>query len=330
MPDNLSNQRILVTGATGFIGSHLARRLHARGAHVIALERTPGKGDALASEGIEIAAGDITNRAQMAAILAEHGVVVVMHIAAWLSGPDPATATAVNVDATRHLAELSAQAGVRRFVFTSSVAVYGPHGDADVDESTPLRPFGDPYGDSKIAAEAALWAVARSSDLEVVIVRPGMVYGPGSPGWTVRLAEWAKKGWTPIVNGGTGTAYPIYIDDLIDLLVLAAVHPAAPGGTFNAVDNGPVTFAEFLGAYMRMAGTRRALRLPGWAVRGAAALADPFVRGRSLTYLADQLIGRGEVGNRRAKDVLGWGPNTPLAEGLARAEAWLHRQGFLP
>ncbi len=329
MPENLSNQRILVTGATGFIGGHLARRLHAEGAHVLALERTPGKGNTLASEGIEIVAGDITNRAQMAAILAG-GVEIVMHIAAWLGGPDPASATAVNVDATRTLAELSAEAGVRRFVFTSSIAVYGPHGDADVDESTPLRPFGDPYGDSKIAAEAALHAVARSSGLEVVIVRPGMVYGPGSPGWTVRLAEWAKRGWTPLVNGGTGTAYPIYIDDLIDLLVLTADHPAAPGNTFNAVGDGPVTLGEFLGAYMRMAGTRRALRLPGWIVRAAAALGDPFVRGRSLAYIASQLIGRGQVSNRRAKDALGWQPDTPLDEGLARGEAWLREQGILP
>jgi nucleoside-diphosphate-sugar epimerase len=329
MPDNLSNQRILVTGATGFIGGHLARRLHAEGAHILALEHTPGKGDALASEGIEIVAGDITNRAQMAAIISQD-VEIVMHIAAWLGGSDPAAATAVNVDATRSLAELSADAGVRCFVFTSSIAVYGLHGDADVEESTPLRPFGDPYGDSKIAAEATLHGVAQSTGLEVVIVRPGMVYGPGSPGWTVRLAEWAKRGWTPLVNGGTGAAYPIYIDDLIDLLVLAATHPAAPGGTFNAVDDGPVTLGEFLGAYMRMAGTQRALRLPGWIVRAVAALADPFVRGRSLTYIASQLIGRGQVSNRQAKDTLGWAPETPLDEGLARGEAWLHEQGILP
>jgi nucleoside-diphosphate-sugar epimerase len=329
MTGDLTNRRILVTGATGFIGGHLTRRLHAEGAHVIALEHTPGKGDPLAREGIAIAAGDITNRAQMAVIIAQD-VEIVMHIAAWLGGSNPAAATAVNVDATRDLAELSAEAGARRFVFTSSIAVYGPHGDADVDESTPTRPFSDPYGDSKIAAEAALHAVAESSGLEVVIVRPGMVYGPGSPGWTVRLARWAKRGWIPLIDGGTGTAYPIYIDDLIDLLILAAVHPAAPGGTFNAVDDGPVTLGEFLGAYMRMAGTRRALRPPGWIVRPAAALIDPFVRGRNLKYIASQLTGRGQVSNQRAKDALGWGPKTPLDEGLARGEAWLRAQGYMP
>jgi nucleoside-diphosphate-sugar epimerase len=80
---------------------------------------------------------------------------------------------------------------------------------------------------------------------------------------------------------------------------------------------------------MRMAGTNRALRLPGWLVRAAAALADPFVRGRNLNYIASQLSGRGQVSNRQAKGALGWEPETPLDEGLAQSEAWLRAQGYL-
>jgi nucleoside-diphosphate-sugar epimerase len=218
---------------------------------------------------------------------------------------------------------------VERLVFTSSIAVYGPHGDQDVDERTTLKPYRDPYGDSKIAAEASLREVSSRTGLPVVIVRPGMVYGPGSPGGTKRLAKWAKRGQLPLVDGGRGTAYPVYIDNLIDLLLLCAVHPAAAGETFNAVDDGPVTLGEFLGAYMTMVPTDRAIRLPGWLVQGLAAVIDPLTPGVRLTYVASQMRGRGVVVNTHAKRQLGWQPKVSLAEGLQRSEEWLRAQGIL-
>lgn len=328
MTTELSGKCILVTGATGFIGSRLAGRLHAEGAHVIALERTPGKGDALARSGIEIVRGDITDRAQMEAILRQD-VHIVMHIAAWLRGQPVSNYQRINIEATRQLAELSAAAGVNRFVFTSSIAVYGLHGDTNVDEATPLKPFGDPYGDSKIRAEEALWDVAHSANLPYVIVRPGMVYGPGSPGWTVRLARWARKGQLPMIDNGRGTAYPVYIDNLVDLLAACATHPAAVGEVFNGVDDGPVTFADFLGGYMAMVPTDRAIKLPGWALKSVMALASPFFPGAKLSHYANQLCGRGLVSNRKAKDLLGWSPRVSLKEGLARSEAWLREVGVL-
>lgn len=295
---------------------------------MLALERTPGKGKSLATLGIEVLSGDITDHARMAEIVAQ-GVSHVMHIAAWLSGGPPRQADIVNVDATRALAEASAAAGVERLVFTSSIAVYGPHGERSVDEATPLIPFGDRYGDSKIRAERALQEVSDQTGLPVVIVRPGMVYGPGSPGWTVRLAQWAKHGQIPLIGGGRGSAYPIYIDNLIDLLVLCATHPAAPGEVFNGVDNGPVTLAEFLDGYMRMAGTTRALRLPCWLAKPVAALVDPFVQRYKLTYVVTQMCGRGQVSNKKPVEQLGWQPEAGLEEGLRRSEAWLRAEGIL-
>lgn len=328
MTKTLAGIRILVTGATGFIGSRLARRLHAEGAHVLALEHTPGKGDDLAKNGIEIVKGDIIDGARMETILRQD-VQIVMHIAAWLHGRPISSFQRVNVEATRRLAELSAAAGVDRFVFTSSVAVYGPHGDSNVDEDTPLRPYGNPYGDTKIRAEQVLCDVGRGTKLPYAIVRPGMVYGPGSPGWTARLARWAQKGQLPLIDGGRGTAYPVYIDNLLDLLVACAAHPNAVGETFNGVDDGPVTYAEFLGGYMAMIPTERAIRLPGWLVKGLMALGDPFSPEQSLTYLANQLCGRGLVSNHKAKDRLGWSPRVSLREGLANSEAWLRQVGVL-
>ncbi|MBN1310449.1 MAG: SDR family NAD(P)-dependent oxidoreductase [Anaerolineae bacterium] len=329
MTDNVAGKHILVTGATGFIGGYAARRLHADGAHVLALERTPGKGDSLAKAGIEIVKGDITDKAQVKAIFDKHQVQIVMHIAAWLRGRPLSNFQRVNVDATSHLAEISAEAGVNRFVFTSSIAVYGMHGDTNVDESTPLKPYGDPYGDTKIQAEERLKETAHNTGLTYVIVRPGMVYGPGSPGWTIRLAKWAKKGWLPIIDGGRGTAYPVYIDNLVDMLVTCATHPAAVGEIFNGTDDGPVTMGEFLGAYMEMVPTDRAIRLPGWALKGLAAVATPFFPEAKLSHYANQLCGRGLISNQKAKDQLGWSPKVSLKEGVARSEAWLRETGIL-
>ncbi len=328
MIGSLAGKRVLVTGATGFIGEHVAQRLHAVGAHVLALERTPGKGERLAQLGIEVVAGDITDRARMEAILSQN-VQVVMHLAAWLGSRNWRLAEPVNVLATRHLAQISAAVNVERFVFVSSIAVYGAIGNATVDEDTLLRPHGDPYGDSKIRAEAALREVAEQTGLPYVIVRPGMVYGPGSRTWTLRVAQWAKAGRIPIIGGGRGSAFPIYIDDLVDLLLLCAVHPRAVGEIFNAVSDGPITLAEYLGGYMRMIPTTRAIRVPCWVARFIAALADPFVRRYRLTTVIGQMCGRGQISNRKAKDLLGWSPRVPLAEGLRRSEAWLRAEGIL-
>lgn len=325
---SLAGKRILVTGATGFIGGYLSRRLASEGSSVIALEHTPGKGDWLRELGVEVVAGDIANQEQMQRIIGQ-GVDVVMHIAAWLRGRPFSNYQRVNIDATRALALASAVAGVERFVFTSSIAVYGLHGDANVDETTPLKPYSDPYGDSKIAGEKLLFDIRQKTGLRLVVVRPGMVYGPGSKGWTVRMAMMAKRGQIPVIDDGTGTAYPVYIDNLVDLLVLCAAHPDAVGEIFNGVDNGPVTLNEFLGAYMKMANTTRAIHAPAWAANLVARLVDPFVPGWSISFLANQLSGHGQVLNEKARRVLGWSQRVSLKDGLNQSEAWLRAEQIL-
>jgi nucleoside-diphosphate-sugar epimerase len=256
-------------------------------------------------------------------------VHMVMHIAAWLRGRPFSNYQRYNIDGTRVLAEASARAGVERFIFTSSIAVYGNHGDVDVDENTTLRHYGDPYGDSKIDGEAMLFEIREKTGLPLIVVRPGMVYGPGSKGWTVRMIHMAQRGLIPLIDGGSGTAYPVYIDNLVDLLVLTATHPDAIGEVFNGVDDGPVSMKQFLGAYMTMAKTTRAIRAPGWLAQLGARIADPFVPGWSVAFLANQLIGHGQVRNGKCKRVLGWSQRVSLEEGLRRSEAWLREEGML-
>jgi nucleoside-diphosphate-sugar epimerase len=328
MLNDLAGSRVFVTGATGFIGGHTARRLHELGASVLALARSETKGKPLGELGIEVAVGDIRDYERMAQLI-ESGVEIVMHIAAWMRGPHKSQAITVNVDATRALAEASAAAGVKRFVYTSSIMAYGLQGDSNVDEDTPLEPFGDPYGDSKILAERSLIEVGQTTGLPYTIVRPGMVYGPGSPGWTVRLIRWAKRGLIPLVGGGRGTAYPIYIDDLVDLLLLCATHPRAVDQIYNGVSDGPITLYEYLNGYMKMIPTNRALRLPCWMAQALAIIAEPLTPTLSMRYVIDQMCGAGLISNDKAKQELGWEPGISLEEGLRLSEDWLREEGIL-
>jgi len=324
----LANKRVLVTGAAGFIGSHLSRHLQKVGAQVVALEHTPGKGDTLRAEGITVVQGDITDSRQMQTLL-EEGTDIVIHVAAWLRGGPASNYHRVNVEATRNLAEASAQAGVERFVYVSSIAVYGPFGANNVDEAHPIALYNDRYGGSKIKAEWALRELAGKTGISFSIVRPGMVYGPRSRAWAVRLGRWAKQGRMPLINGGQGTCYPVFVDNLVDLLMLCAVHPAAHGEAFNGVDDGPVSLREFLGAFMEMIPTDRAVRLPGWIARIGAAALNPFVPDYNLNYIADQMMGRGQILNWKAKELLGWELKVSMQEGLKITEDWLKSTGIL-
>jgi nucleoside-diphosphate-sugar epimerase len=323
----LAGKRIFLTGATGFIGGYVTRRLHDGGAHVLALERTPGKGDALAAAGVEIVRGDINDYPRMRDLVGCADIVI--HNAARLARGRRADFLRDNVEGTGHLARASAEAGVERFVYVSSVAIYGGiDAETDVTEEMPVRPFGDSYADSKILAERKLREIAGETGLSYSIARPGMVYGPRSPGWTIRLINLARRGLLPLLDGGQGTAHPVYIDNLVDGLLLCAWHPEADGQAFSFVDDGPITWEQFFGAYMRMVPTKRALRLPGIIPAWIAPLLDPFVP-VGLRWAVAQLRGTRVVLNQKARTVLGWRPQVSLAGGMRRTEVWLRETGWL-
>ena len=324
----MRGKTVFVTGATGFIGGALCERLLAEGARVRGLARNSEKGRALAATGIEVVEGDVTDHARMTELVV--GAEVVMHLAAQLRRGGEALHHTVNVEATRHLAAASAQAGVGRFVLASSIAALGPIGDGVVDETRPLREYGDRYGDSKIAAERAVQQVAQASGLIYVIARPGMVYGPRSPGWTIRILKLVRTGGAPLLGDGQGTSYPIYIDNLVDGFLLCATHPVAVNQVFNLVDDGPVTWAEYFGHFQAMLGGQPgARRVPLWMVKVGVVSLGPLVKRRNLSYAVDMLAGRGLISNQKAKDLLGWQPRVSLAEGMRRSEVWLRETGHL-
>jgi nucleoside-diphosphate-sugar epimerase len=167
--------KILVTGATGKVGSRLAKRLAERGDRVRALVREPARAAGLGGAGIELATGDLLEVDSLAD--AVRGVDAVVHCAAFFRGAMPEQAHAVNDVGTRHLASAARAASVRRFVFTSTGLVYGPKAGRMVDEDEPCAPV-DAYPVSKLAAERFLLAV---EGLDVRVLRLPFVYGDGDP-----------------------------------------------------------------------------------------------------------------------------------------------------
>lgn len=306
-PD-LSGRIVLVTGANGFIGTHLCAHLEALGASVRRATRAAAGRDTFA-------VGDIGGETDWGEALA--GADTVFHLAARAhlakdTAADPlAEYRRVNVDATRGLAESANAAGVRRFVLLSSTAVLGQESDQALDESALPRPQ-TRYGRSKLEAEDALLQVAATGTLEPVIVRAPPVYGPGNPGKFQRLISGVRTGLPlPLARASNERSW-LFVGNLTDLLVVCAVHPAAAGETFLASDGEDVSTAQLT----RMIGSamgRRVVLLPvpRWLLVGAARAV-----GKSRDIRG--LFAACAVNSHKARELLDWEPPYSLAQGLAQ------------
>jgi nucleoside-diphosphate-sugar epimerase len=253
----LAGKRVLVTGATGFIGGRLAQRLAAEeGAIVTGTGRQLDKVPFLTELEVKLEQADLQDTAVMRQILA--GQEIVFHCAA-LRAKHRATddvAQHVNSTVIASLMRQAADAGVKRFVHVSSMNAYGPPQRPVVDENHPLNSRQrDTYGRTKAQGEEIAWETIADLDLELVVVRPGMVYGPRSDGWSIRMVEVLQKGLPVIFGNGQGNTYQVYIDNLIDGMLLTAVHPQAVGEAFNFLDP-PVDWNTFFGYYAAMSGEK--------------------------------------------------------------------------
>lgn len=327
----LAGERVLVTGASGFIGGALVARLVREGAHVRGLVRSQAKGARIAALGAEPVVGDLLDGDSLRR--AAQGCQVIFHVGAVTSGP-AAVQYAVNVAGVGRLLQAAQQAGASRLVHVSSIAVYGYATPDVIHEGVPLRPGAEHYGQSKALGERLLWERAAEPGPAVTVIRAGMVYGPRSGFWTGRLFDLMKRRPAPLPGNGEGFCPAIYIDDVIDLLVTVAAHPRAAGEAFNATPDPPPTWREFLGAYAAMAGHQTFVPVPFSLLHLAAALLEPLlrlggdpqpVRGMVRAVLA----GRKIYSMAKAARLLGWRARVPLAEGMAQAEAWLRETGRL-
>lgn len=325
----LKNKQILVTGATGFVGSNLVRRLLAEGALVTATGRNGPALTNLERAGARVVRAHLLDIAALRDMIV--GQEIVFHVAAWLGprhGPVE-DAWALNVYASGKLARLAAEAAVTRLVQVSSIAAYGPPDRPVMDESRPVDPDQHAiYGRTKAGGELCAGKIAEESDLSLVIARPGIIYGPGSAGWSLRMVQFIRRGVPVIFGGGEGYVHPVYIDNLIDGLILAAVAPAADGQAFNFVDR-PVRWQQWFSFYGQMCG-RRPRALPMWPARLALRLAERLPLGLSVDRsLMTYYDNRSVYPTGRARRVLGYRPRVDLAQGMVATELWLREEGAL-
>lgn len=290
---------VLVTGAAGFVGTALCRTLRAAGTSVRATVRK-GAGPG------ETNVGDLNGSTDWRAALA--GCDVVYHLAARVHvmadvDQDPLRAyREVNVDGTLNLARQAVAAGVRRFVFVSSVKVNG--------EATTGQPFTasdvpmpcDPYGQSKMEAEQALQQLARDSGLEVVIVRPPLVYGPGVKANFLSLIKLVEKG-IPLPFGSIDNARSmVAVDNLVDLLIVCGTHLRAPGHIFMVSDGADMGIRELVTKIAKAMHKRLLLvPVPVGLMTGAAKLIGK-------QGVVDRLLGSLQVDIENTRVTLEWQP----------------------
>lgn len=248
----LKGKRVLVTGATGFVGGRLAERLVLQcGAEVRALVRNFANASRLGRFDLEMMAGDLTRRQDVER--AAEGCDVIFNCAYGNDG-DPAVQRAVNVDATGYLIDAAKSAGARRLVHLSTLAVYGATPDGPLDESAPHFPGDDPYAVTKDQGEALALRAAREDGVPVTVLQPTIVYGPFAPGWTLRILGDMQAGRVILVNGGEGLCNPVYVDDLVTAMLLASERDEANGEVFLVSGPEPVTWKEYYGAYEEIIG----------------------------------------------------------------------------
>jgi nucleoside-diphosphate-sugar epimerase len=326
---SLPGKSVLVTGATGFLGGALAAGLSERGAPIRALARSPERAGYIRDRaGVEIVAGDILDADRMQKVSA--GCDVIFHVAAALDGSLDHQRR-VNVEGTRAVVQSAVDAGVRRVVHVSTVAVYGYGARGEVTEDRAPDPGGDPYNISKAEAETVVSSFGNR--IETVIVRPGAIYGPRSGFWTGIWFRLGRRRPTIFVGDGRGNAPVIYIDDVVDLLLRAADHRAAVGQIFNCAPDPAPTWRDFLQGYSRLAGHERWLGLPPALVDSGAWIASvtakPYTQRKEALALARYARSRVTYKTSHARDLLGWQPQIDLDEGIRRCEPWLRDKGLL-
>jgi nucleoside-diphosphate-sugar epimerase len=327
--------RCLVTGASGFIGSHLVRRLVREGHEVRCLTRATSDTSALAGLDVEFVRGDLTDARAVAGAVA--GCDLVVHCGALVS--DWAAVKEIrriNVGGTRNVVDAALAASVRRVVHISTTDVYGYPGGRKVDERRPQTGFANWYAQTKREAEIEVRRLEGQAGPEVVILRPATVYGPGSKEVVGEMAKAISRRQMLMIDRGRAIAGLVYIENVVDAVMLALGDKAA-GEAFNVTDGLDVTWKRFLAdiaAGLGYAPPRWSIpRSVAWAI--AATLEHGYRTLHTLTGLtspallsrqAVHVLGRDQdFSNLRIREALGWEPRVSYAAGLAATLEWLRQ-----
>jgi nucleoside-diphosphate-sugar epimerase len=309
--------KFLVTGANGFVGHILCAELLRQGHAVRAAVRTKNAQVA----GDKVIVGEINGETDWTDALYE--VDVVIHLAARVHVmndrvDDPLAEFAkVNIQGTKNLAQQAVNAGARRIVYVSSIKVNG-------ERTTMTQPFTesghadpqDPYGVSKWQAEQVLQGIAGENDIEAVIVRPTLVYGPRVKGNFIRLMHAINKGIPLPLSGACNARSLLYVGNLVDALITCATHPAAAGQTYLLSDGEDVSTAQLVAKTAKaLERTDRSFYFPVGLLRVVAT-----ILGRSEQI--DRLFGSLRVSDEKIRSELGWMPPYTLEQGLRKTADW--------
>jgi nucleoside-diphosphate-sugar epimerase len=321
--------KAFVTGGTGFVGAHLVQALRARGDQVTCLVRNAAKAEALGWTDVRLVRGDLDDAAALRDGCA--GAEVIYHVAGRISARDLDEFMRANRDGTANVLEAAAQGPPRRFVLVSSLAAAGPTAPGQpIDETRPPSPV-TPYGQSKLAAELLVRAMAGSW----TIVRPPTVYGE----WdreVLKVFKLARAGLAPVFGDGSQELSVIYAGDLAAALVAAATAPATALRVYYAAHPDVTTSRELVRAIGRAVGRQpRIVPLPGplarallWTIGSIAHLAGraTLLSGdKAAEFLAPAWTCRPDALARDA----GWRAETDLETGLRRTAAWYRKEGWL-
>jgi nucleoside-diphosphate-sugar epimerase len=330
---NTHARRILVTGATGFTGSHLSERLAKEGVAVRVLVRDPGRCEALRRLGVEVVVGDLRDPGSLERAVA--GTDVIYHIAA-LFRPENVSRKEMwdtNVEGTANLLHAGIRAGVERFVHCSTVGVHGDIKSPPANEETAYSP-GDRYQESKTEGERLVLQSMSEGRLPIVVFRPGGIYGPRDLRF-LKLIKAIKTRRFVMLGSGEVIYQMIYIDDLIDGILLCGTEDRAIGNVYILTGEDPLTLSQLARTIAEVVDVRPTrLRFPVTPVylAGAACelLCKPFgINPPLYRRRVDFFRKTRSFDTSKARNELGFRPKTDLKTGIRLTVDWYREHGYL-
>ena len=318
-------KKLLITGANGFIGGSLMRYYQNQGQDVVGVDLVGNDGD--------IVEGDISQPETISQLLQECDVII--HTAALVSNAlQDGDMWRVNVLATRNLIKAAKEQKVRRFVQISSIVAYGNSAKGEISENHPVHADGGSYVLTKLASEHVVLSEQANDNIEVVIIRPGDAYGPGSRPWVIAPLEAIAKNQFMLPEKGEGFFRPIYIDDLVRGIALAASHPDAAGEIFNLSCEDYMFTKEYFAPHYKWLGkkgpmlvsTKLAIRISSIASKIADLMGNLNEASPSTVM---QLSTKSWFSIKKAERILGWRPEVSFEDGMKATHQWAQEQGLL-
>jgi nucleoside-diphosphate-sugar epimerase len=320
----------LITGATGFLGGHLAEACRARGDAVVTIARTTSDTSLLDRLGVTVLRGDLGDPTLVQKAL--DGVTVVVHCAAKVGDWGPVDGyRAANVEALRTLLEACRGRALRRFVHMSSLGVYAFRHHHGTDESEPLPDrHVDGYTQTKVEAEQVALQFCRDAGVPVVVLRPGFIYGPRDRTVLPNLIHRLKAGKLPYIGGGQRAMNTIYVSNLVDAVFLAVERPEGVGQVYNLTDGEAISKKRFFDTMADALGCSRprqnvplvvakiAARVLEWNARRIGKTEAPRLTVARVKFLGMNL----DFSIAKAKRDLGYQPRIGFDEGMKKTMDW--------